>query len=119
MERSFDFVILLDVYGELLSRTQRDVLDMRYNMDLSLSEIAQERGGVSRQSVMYSIKAGEKRLLELEECLGFVKRLRELSDRLEKSKVLLAEISADYDREGCDRRFARLEEMLRDIEREL
>ena len=44
MERSFDFVILLDIYGELLSKGQREALDMRYNADLSLSEIAEETG---------------------------------------------------------------------------
>ena len=35
MERGFDFVILLDIYGELLSKGQREALDMRYNADLA------------------------------------------------------------------------------------
>ena len=33
MERSLDFVILLDIYGELLANSQREALDMRYNAD--------------------------------------------------------------------------------------
>lgn len=48
MESVTDFVLLLDIYGELLSKTQREVLDMRCNADLSLSEIAEEMGGVTR-----------------------------------------------------------------------
>ena len=71
MERSLDFVILLDIYGELLANSQREALDMRYNADLSLAEIAEEMGGVTRQSVVSAIKKGEQRLEELEQKLGF------------------------------------------------
>ena len=35
---------LLDFYGELLSRRKKDVLEMYYNEDLSLAEIAEEIG---------------------------------------------------------------------------
>ena len=73
MERSLDFVILLDIYGELLANSQREALDMRYNADLSLAEIAEEMGGVTRQSVVSAIKKGEQRLEELEQKLGFGK----------------------------------------------
>ena len=69
MERSLDFVILLDIYGELLANSQREALDMRYNADLSLAEIAEEMGGVTRQSVVSAIKKGEQRLEELEQKL--------------------------------------------------
>lgn len=93
MERSFDFVILLDIYGELLANSQREALDMRYNADLSLSEIAEEMGGVTRQSVLYAIKKGEQKLTELEEKLGFAKRLNSVSAKLEKAEALLAEDS--------------------------
>ncbi len=89
MERSFDFVILLDIYGELLANSQREALDMRYNADLSLSEIAEEMGGVTRQSVLYAIKNGERKLLEFEEKLGFAKRLESVSSKLERVQTLL------------------------------
>ena len=42
MERSFDFVILLDIYGELISLCLRVALDLVYYSDLSLSVIAEE-----------------------------------------------------------------------------
>ena len=119
MEHGFDFVILLDIYGELLSKGQRDALSMRYNEDLSLAEIAAELGGVTRQSVVNSIKKGEQRLLGLEDCLGFAKRLRSLSGKLDAAKDILAELSEDHDREKRDERFARLGLLLDDIGREL
>lgn len=115
MERSFDLVILLDIYGELLSNGQREALDMRYNADLSLSEIAEEMGGVTRQSVLYSIKKGERRLAELEEKLGFAKRLHTLSAELDRAERLLSEISADH----SDERFDEISELLSAVKRGL
>ncbi len=95
MEHSFSFVLLLDIYGDLLSKGQREALDMKYNSDLSLAEAAEEIGGVSRQSVHYSIKNGERRLLELEETLGFAKRLKTLSAQLDRAGELLSEVQAE------------------------
>ena len=115
MERGSDFVILLDIYGELLSKGQREALDMRYNADLSLSEIAEETGGVTRQSAAYSVKKGEQRLMELENSLGFAKRLKTLSGELNKAKSLLNDITKDI----SDDRLEELKELLEKIEREL
>lgn len=115
MERSFDFVILLDIYGELLSDGQREALDMRYNADLSLSEIAEEMGGVTRQSVQYSIKKGEQRLLELEEKLLFAKRLNSVSAKLNKAEALLDAVKEN----NSDKRFDEIIHLLSEIKREL
>lgn len=115
MERSLDLVILLDIYGELLANSQRQALDMRYNADLSLAEIAEEMGGITRQSVVDSIKKGEQRLLELEEKLGFAKRLRTLSGELEQAKELLSGLCSDY----SDERLTRLGGILSEVQREL
>ena len=96
MERT-DIVILLDIYGELLANAQRDALDMRYNDDLSLAEIAEEMGGVSRQSVAYSIRKGEQKLVELEKKLGFLERLRELSGEVDQARDLVEDMKKDSD----------------------
>lgn len=111
------YVLLLDIYGDLLSNGQREALEMKYNEDLSLAEIAAEIGGVSRQSVHYSIKNGERRLLELESCLGFAARLRIMSEKLGEAKALLTELSAQHG--AGDKRFARLGKLLEQIEKEL
>lgn len=115
MERSLDFVILLDIYGELLANSQREALDMRYNADLSLAEIAEEMGGVTRQSVVSAIKKGEQRLEELEQKLGFAARLRTLSTELDQA----ADIVSELNRENSDARLERLGGILSDIRRGL
>ncbi len=114
MERT-DIVILLDIYGELLANAQREALDMRYNADLSLAEIAEEMGGITRQSVLYSIRQGEQRLEELENKLGFAARLRTLYGELEQAQRLVEELAAD----NSDKRLERLGELLSEVRRGL
>ena len=60
---------LLDIYGELLTDKQRDMLELYYNDDLSLAEIA-EHYEISRQGVHDSIRRGEEALEEYERVLG-------------------------------------------------
>ncbi len=98
MAKDLNITILLDVYGQLLTEKQRFAIDMYYNEDLSLAEIAEEID-ISRQGVRESIKQGEKHLLEYEEQLGVVKRFKNISAQLEELDTLLEEV----DFEGKDR----------------
>lgn len=70
--------VLLDFYGELLTPKQAESLDLYYNQDLSLAEIAEDTG-VSRQGVRAFIKQGEAHLINFEEKLGMAKRFAEIS----------------------------------------
>ena len=54
--------LLFDFYGETLTEKQRELFDLYYNEDLSLSEIA-EHAGITRQGVRDSIKRAEHALL--------------------------------------------------------
>ena len=50
MEKFAEIGMLLGIYGGLLTERQRDVMDLYYNYDLSLSEIG-EQLNISRQGV--------------------------------------------------------------------
>ena len=50
MEKNVTVSILLDTYGKVLTDKQQDVLDLYYNQNLSLAEIAEEIG-ITRQAV--------------------------------------------------------------------
>ncbi len=69
MNKNLAMSDLLDLYGELLTDKQRDMLELYYNDDLSLAEIA-EHYEISRQGVHDSIKRGEEALEEYERVLG-------------------------------------------------
>ena len=65
--------MLLDFYGDLLTEKQCECCSMYFNEDLSLSEIAEQRG-ISRQGVWDNIRHGEAALRETEEKTGLIRR---------------------------------------------
>lgn len=66
-----EYSILYDFYGQLLSNRQREVFELYYEDNLSLSEIGANLG-VSRQAVHIAVnKAGEE-LAVYEEKLGLI-----------------------------------------------
>ena len=76
-EKDWKKSYLLDFYGEVLSPRKKEALDLYYNEDLSLAEIA-EHLGISRQGVRDMIKKGEEELEFLEEKLGLAERMSTL-----------------------------------------
>ena len=81
MAKNLEISVLLDFYGEMLTEKQRDVVELYYNEDLSLSEIA-AHSQITRQGVRDSIKRAEGILLGLEERLGLAKRFRRIQEGL-------------------------------------
>ena len=73
MSKNLEVAVLLDFYGEMLTEKQRDLIDLYYNEDLSLGEIAQHQK-ITRQGVRDSIKRAEHALGEMESKLGLVAR---------------------------------------------
>ena len=69
MGKNLEIGLLLDLYGKLLTDKQFEVLDVYYNDDLSLAEIA-EQYDISRQGVHDAIKRGEELLVGYEKTLG-------------------------------------------------
>ena len=83
-EKNLELGYLLDFYGELLSERKRTVMEMYYNEDFSLAEIAAEIG-ISRQGARDIIKKSEEELFFFEEKLGLAERFRayeEAADRI-------------------------------------
>ena len=70
IEKRLVLIDLLHIYGELLSNTQKDILIDYLECDLSLSEIADNRG-ISRAAVEDAIKKGIAKLNGFEDKLQF------------------------------------------------
>ncbi len=88
MEELYEISLLLDFYGQLITKRQFEILDLHYNNDYSLGEIA-EQMNISRQGVYDNIKKGKAALARLEEKLGLVGRLSEQKNKAKKILVLL------------------------------
>lgn len=76
-------IMLKDFYASLLTDKQQYVLELYYEHDLSLSEIAEEMG-ISRQAVHDLIKRAEGLLNDYEEKLKLVHRFLIIKNRIEE-----------------------------------
>lgn len=113
MERIVEQSFLYDFYGELLTEHQRQVYEDFVLNDLSLSEIAAERG-VSRQGIHDLVKRCDKILGEYENKLHLVQKFLDTRQKVGMINELVQH------REQCDwdeiiQRFEKIEEITRDI----
>lgn len=74
----FSFIGLWDVYSGLLTETQQEITNLYFNLDLTVSEIAKEKG-ISRQAVSECLKSCKSQLEEYESKLHVFERLQKLS----------------------------------------
>lgn len=84
MEKIYEQTMLFDFYGELLTEHQRSIYEDAVYNDMSLGEIAQDRG-ISRQGVHDLIKRCDKILQDYESKLHLV-------ERFAKAKATVGEI---------------------------
>ena len=119
MAKNMELALLFDFYGDMLTDKQRDMIELYYEDDLSLSEIA-ENAGITRQGVRDSIKRAEGQLLEMEERLGLARRFKTVREGLSDILQSAQEISAVNDRFGYSREIAdrarRIQELARKLE---
>jgi predicted DNA-binding protein YlxM (UPF0122 family) len=73
--------LLYDFYGQLLTKRQREVMELYNEENLSLGEIADEFG-ISRQGVHDALHKAQKALEEYEEKLGLVERFNATRDAI-------------------------------------
>ena len=105
---TLEMILLFDYYGDLLTDRQKLCLDMHYNQDLSLAEIAQE-AGVSRQGVHDMLTRAAQRLFDMEEKLGMAARFQRMEEGLEECRTLMKEKRYD-EAEGVIESLIRLDQ---------
>jgi len=96
MEKILWISLLYDFYGRLLTEKQRKFIELYYNNDLSLGEIALECS-VTRQAVYDILKRSEKTLNNYEGKLGLVSKFMEERNKREKALMLLKKFREDND----------------------
>lgn len=93
-EDVYEISMLLDFYGQLLTESQYKCMDMYYNQDLSLSEIA-EMIDISRQGAHDFIKRGRAALNDYEKKLKLMERFCEIKKDLKNIQEDLQHIDRE------------------------
>lgn len=90
--RIIELSLLYDFYGALLKDSKRQVFEEYVMNDLSLSEIAAQRG-ISRQGVHDIVKRCTAELEEYETKLHLIEKFQTIEEKVEKIHKLAGEIS--------------------------
>lgn len=114
MERIYQQALLYDFYGELLTEHQRSIYEDAVCNDLSLGEIAAERG-ISRQGVHDLIRRCDKTLQEYEARLHLVEKFVDARNRVEKIIDLAQEPGSGL----CEERLREIHRLAVELRQEL
>lgn len=91
MKQFTEIAMLLDIYGGVLTPNQRDIMDLYYNYDLSLAEIAQNKD-ITRQGVHDIIRRSEDVLRKIDGQLNLTEKLLDTDTSLKSIDVKLTEV---------------------------
>ncbi|MHB8064623.1 MAG: YlxM family DNA-binding protein [Ruminiclostridium sp.] len=91
MDKVYETSLLLDFYGQLLTDRQYEILDLHYNNDFTLTEIA-EQLSISRQGVFDNEKRGRALLNEYENKLGLLSKFSEQKQKAEQVQKYLGKL---------------------------
>lgn len=85
MEKNIRLSLLFDLYGGLLSDSQFEVMVDFLNNDLTISEVAENRG-ITRQAVKDMVSKVEKKLENFEQKLHFMEKIERLEREIRSLK---------------------------------
>jgi hypothetical protein len=111
MEERVEISILVDIYGELLTEKQKEIMALYFNEDLSLSEIS-EITNTSRQAIHDIIKRCHKLLVEYERKLCLLKKATEGRKLRDELAVLLNELRSLTNSENSNNIILKIEEKI-------
>ena len=97
MDKNVRICLLFSFYRNMLTKRQMDCVDLYYNEDLSLAEIA-ENAGITRQGVRDVLVRSEAILNEMEEKTGIVARfleMQKISAEIENAAAQIQTINAE------------------------
>lgn len=114
MEKIFEQALLYDFYGELLNEHQKSIYEEYVLDNLSLSEIAEERG-ISRQGVHDLIKRADKTLNEYEKKLQLIRKFMNIKDKVNRINEISVEMTESGDKEIASRIISITNEILDEL----
>ncbi|QSQ09855.1 hypothetical protein H0A61_02236 [Koleobacter methoxysyntrophicus] len=115
IQKFLEINLLYDFYGKLLTKRQSEFIELYYNHDLSLGEIA-EQYSISRQGVYDILKRAEKILENYEKKLGLVEKFQLQKQKLSKLyKMLIKLQNVIEEKEKALEEISRIKEYLEEV----
>lgn len=93
MEERIYISRLLDLYGELLTEKQKDIMDLYYNDDLSLAEIS-EHTNTSRQAIFDILKRCHKLLAFYDSKLNLLEKSKRSEETCRAINNIISDLEA-------------------------
>ncbi|MBC7322121.1 MAG: signal recognition particle [Acetomicrobium sp.] len=110
LKSRIEMSLLYDIYGGLLTDKQRKAFELHEMSDWSLSEVA-DAIEVSRQGVFELLQRARKRLVEIEEVVGFKRTLL----ALEEYKKNLEKLLNQHEKELSEEFKSKMSELLSEL----
>ncbi|WP_286975987.1 sigma factor-like helix-turn-helix DNA-binding protein [Acetomicrobium sp. UBA5826] len=110
LKSRIEMSLLYDIYGGLLTDKQRKAFELHEMSDWSLSEVA-DAIEVSRQGVFELLQRARKRLVEIEEVVGFKRTLV----ALEEYKKNLEKLLDQHEKELSEEFKSKMSELLSEL----
>ena len=114
MKQNVKISMLNQIYGGLLTKKQKEIIEDYYNNDLSLSEIA-ENNEITRQAIRDVLKKSEKKLVEYEETLSIMEKNIEQEKKIEKIIKQLEEIQKNSQNKEISKQLSNIQKELKKL----
>lgn len=101
MQQVVELTLLFDFYGLLLKESKRQVFEDYILNDLSLGEIASDRG-ISRQAVHDTVKRCSKELAEYEERLHLIQKFEVIKKKVNEIHQTAKKIKEERSFDGMN-----------------
>lgn len=118
MNRLYEQTMLFDFYGELLTAHQRRIYEDAVYNDLSLGEIAEEKG-ISRQGVHDILRRCDRILQDYEDRLHLVERFTRTRNIAREIRRLAGEDTGNGEAPAEEKRLERIHALAEELLAEL
>lgn len=113
-EKNLNISLLLDFYGDILTERQNEMLNMYYNEDCSLAEIA-DSFSISRQGVRSVLKKSETVLIDMENKLQLASRFIKMREKSSEIASELQNINKNINNDEISSKIHSLIEQINDM----
>ena len=115
LNKKYHQTLLFDFYGELIKENNRQIYEDYIFNDLSLGEIADERG-ISRQGIHDAIKRTVKKLEEYESKIHLMERYQSIHNKVNEIIDIIDKMKQSNELDLVNRnRLEDIENILKDI----